>query len=429
MGRRKRGAAVIVAGLAVACAQEPSGGTPERTTEPSNDEGTVVVTHTAEDAEASPVLDLERTHACLLTLQGGLWCWGNNQLGQLGVGGAPRVPVPAPVSGSVRDVALGSRFTCVCETGGAVRCWGNRAEFPAQPEVLARPRRVPVPPCRAVVAGRLYACALSREGSVDCWGQWPHDHTAEWDRARRTANPRGDLAWHDDPIAVKGLAAVRTLVAGPNHLCAIDAQEKLYCWGANELGQVSDGAAHGDVVAVALEGVRDVAVGYVDTCALSRAGLSCWGRDPVAVCPRGYACYAGDLSACRRGMPASVTGVPDVSGPRAGLLGTCGLSDADDLVCWRRAWERLGDLPRRVPRRAPLREPTVDARGVVTFDIDGDSGCLLNEQGEVRCWGPILGAPRWGEDRDHNLPDELLVPPGAVVLEIHGDRVEPRELP
>jgi len=429
MGRRKRGTAVIVVGLAVACTQAPSRSTAERSvaakpTKASEDDHAAPVAGRVTQSPVAGELDVSSTHACLLTRGGELWCWGENRLGQLGVRGARRMPVRAPIPQAIADVALGFRFTCVCDGQGSVYCWDNRNYAPAQQELPARPRPVAVAPCRAVVAGGLYACALSRDGTVDCWGQWPRP---AWppSLAAASTNPRGDLAWHDDPMTVQGLARVLTLVAGQSHVCAIDADWKLYCWGDNELGQLSDGVVRGHVVEVPLEHVVDVAVGSEETCAQSTAGLSCWGRDPVAVCP--IVCppaAPGLLLPCRRGMPVSVTGVPGVTGPRAGLLDTCGLTSTGDLVCWGMRWSQ----PSRTRRPRP-REPTVDGRGVVTFDIEGDSGCLLNEQGEVRCWGPILGAPWWRDGSGHRVPDELLSPPGAVVLEIHGDHVEPRELP
>jgi len=320
-------------------------------------------------------------------------------------------------------MAVGSGLTCVCDAAGVVECWGSRGERKPNPLTRARPRRITAPPCKALVAGSSYACALSRGGAVHCWGQsaarfaWLAEATVLPPEGRH-----GNDEWHDDSVPIEGLSGVRALRGGERHACAITADAALRCWGANHVGQLSDGAMRRGLVAVPLEHVLDAAAGSEHTCASTARGIFCWGIDPAVGC-RVRHLELMFFERCRRATPTQMSGPARGEHLRAGFDRTCMLSDAGDLACWGLPWGQT--------RRPPVlaREPTVDGRGVVTFDIEGDSGCLLNEQGEVRCWGPILGAWRLAQDPQYQVPDELLSPPGAVVLEIHGDRVEPRELP
>ncbi len=67
-------------------------------------------------------------HTCAITAQGGLLCWGDNQYGQLGNNTQGNSAVPAQVTGmtsGVVAVTLGDRHTCALKDDGSVWCWGN----------------------------------------------------------------------------------------------------------------------------------------------------------------------------------------------------------------------------------------------------------------------------------------------------------------
>jgi hypothetical protein len=65
-------------------------------------------------------------HACALTSTGDVYCWGDNDGGQLGRPGASSA-TPVKVSGGFvfASLSVGERHTCAIEAGsGAVGCWG-----------------------------------------------------------------------------------------------------------------------------------------------------------------------------------------------------------------------------------------------------------------------------------------------------------------
>jgi alpha-tubulin suppressor-like RCC1 family protein len=71
---------------------------------------------------------LGANHGCVSLSAGGVACWGNNAVGQLGRGvtGGPGQITPAAVSGLGLTVALGAEndTTCAVSSTNAVRCWG-----------------------------------------------------------------------------------------------------------------------------------------------------------------------------------------------------------------------------------------------------------------------------------------------------------------
>jgi alpha-tubulin suppressor-like RCC1 family protein len=67
-------------------------------------------------------------HTCALRTDNSLWCWGNNRFGQLGLGDTNVRLTPTRVDALGTDVAAayaGGAHTCAVKTDGSVWCWGN----------------------------------------------------------------------------------------------------------------------------------------------------------------------------------------------------------------------------------------------------------------------------------------------------------------
>jgi alpha-tubulin suppressor-like RCC1 family protein len=67
-------------------------------------------------------------HACALQDSGIVWCWGSNKRRQLGAGTSTPLrsttPVRVALSGSAVQVAVGNHHACALTVDGAVLCWG-----------------------------------------------------------------------------------------------------------------------------------------------------------------------------------------------------------------------------------------------------------------------------------------------------------------
>ncbi len=233
-------------------------------------------------------------HACAIDKSGSLWCWGANGVGQLGFGSAsrprstPGVVDEAALQGGVVAVSAGASHTCAIDSGEGLWCWGNRASGRLGTGVAGSggepsPRRVMGPSgVQGVSAGRGgHTCAIDGVGDVWCWG----------------ANDRGQLGLGrpDDggtpvvqalvPQRVTGPSGVQTVAAGREHTCAIDGVGGVWCWGANDRGQLGlgDRSDRDEPERVeGLSGVRRLTAGYFHTCAIDEAGaLWCWGANGV----------------------------------------------------------------------------------------------------------------------------------------------------
>lgn len=81
---------------------------------------------------------------CALDREGGLWCWGDNEHGQLGVGDAKTRWVPTRVDGLPPLASMGlSNHGCALTRKGQVWCWGDN-EWGAVGDGTTNDRLAPV---------------------------------------------------------------------------------------------------------------------------------------------------------------------------------------------------------------------------------------------------------------------------------------------
>jgi alpha-tubulin suppressor-like RCC1 family protein len=79
------------------------------------------------------MIDMGGTYMCVLTLEGGVKCRGDNRQGQLGDGTTTQQSTPIDVEGlesSIIDIATGSLHTCALTSADKIKCWG--ANFTGQ---------------------------------------------------------------------------------------------------------------------------------------------------------------------------------------------------------------------------------------------------------------------------------------------------------
>jgi hypothetical protein len=118
-----------------------------------------------------------------------LKCWGI-PIGEstFGYGGNPVGPAPVAGITSAIDISVGELHACAVTADGRVSCWGYDGNGELGTDVVggssSSPIVVPgVSSALAVAAGRQYSCALVQGGSVYCWGgdfsQIPHNPVAQ----------------------------------------------------------------------------------------------------------------------------------------------------------------------------------------------------------------------------------------------------------
>ena len=253
-------------------------------------------------------------HTCAQSSTGVAKCWGLNNTGQLGVGGAQvqnGVPVnvvePTNVLGlssNVTAITTGSGHSCAIVNGGA-KCWGDNGGGQigdASINVPMRPFAADVATLgsgvAAIAAGASHSCALTTAGGVKCWG----------DNSYRQVGDGSATAMLRAPVDVSGLTSgVSAIAVGAFHTCALTVTGGVKCWGSNVNGQIGDGSTTlrptpVDVAGLA-GGVVAIAAGASHTCAILQGGsVKCWGDNS-----RGQ---LGEPSGLQQLVPVFVTGFP-----------------------------------------------------------------------------------------------------------------------
>jgi alpha-tubulin suppressor-like RCC1 family protein len=315
---------------------------------------------------ADPVIQLVagNYHTCTLLQSGLVYCWGYNNFGQLGYGRTDNLGDGEPVTslgyvslgGLAIRIAAGGDHTCAILQSGALRCWGangsgqlgrgNKQNI-GDDETVYSAGNVDLGAgvtVKDLALGSAHTCALLTTGTVRCWG-----YGGDGALGYGNSNALGD----DEPINnlpnVSLTGAVRKLVAGERHTCALTEAGTLRCWGYNgagQLGQSISGDLYWGNAANELPStlasdinmgaqVTDVAAGDSYNCALSSAGqLKCWGGG-----------FYGQLGYGGTGNPANLPAPPatgvnldGVSAYRitAGLFHTCALRSNGTARCWGR---------------------------------------------------------------------------------------------
>jgi alpha-tubulin suppressor-like RCC1 family protein len=229
------------------------------------------------------------SEACAVTTGGGVKCWGQNFDGQLGSGGTQsESDTPVDVSGlssGVASVSVGGDFACALTTVGGVECWGEN-DIGQLGDGNFDPSGVPADVTglssgvRSLELGGSSACAITKSGAAKCWG----------DNGMGELGDNKALADSDVPVAVHGLTSGQALVSDGDYgtACAVSTKGGTKCWGYNYDGTVGDGNDTDSYVPVAVKtlsaGVSAISAGEYTVCVVTTGGaVKCWGYVPTKV--------------------------------------------------------------------------------------------------------------------------------------------------
>jgi alpha-tubulin suppressor-like RCC1 family protein len=225
---------------------------------------------------------LGSSHTCALRADGTVWCWGSNNVGQLGVGNTTPSLVPVRVSGLADAIAIavGESHSCALVAVGAAFCWGSDG-------VTSHlvPTLVSLDNVAAIAGGNRHSCALRADGTAWCWGQ---------NLLGQLGN--GGTVSTATPTLVTPLFNAVSIAGGFGHSCASLADGTAHCWGDNAAGQLGDTTTTSSKTPTLVQGspifgigttllrpLRNavtVTAGRRHSCALTVGGLvACWGEN------------------------------------------------------------------------------------------------------------------------------------------------------
>lgn len=369
--------------------------------------------------------------ACALMVDGRVLCWGDNNYGVLGDGidafpsnnnedQAEDVRPPAQVTGldgSVRatHLAVGPLQACVLLEDQQVLCWGreSRLSSGAFLSSSSTPSRMDVdtsvfPVVQLAVGGTpvvlgsgsvsSFVCALRADGRVFCRGFNEKGWLGVGDTQLRTF-----------PTEVVGLNDAVAITAGARHACALRAAGEVICWGDNSRVQTGDlNAASSQTTptpVLQIDGsplsdvgpMVEIDAGTWSTCARSQAGdVYCWG-DASYLDPGGFEAGVQALPI----LPGiGATDLANIEQLSVGREAMCVRSAEGAVGCYGKSPEGLlaADCDVRDPQcaeRFSLENVMIPdgsgghtpLSGTVRLDVGVRSACVIDDAGDVSCWG------------------------------------------
>ena len=262
--------------------------------------------------DAKSILDVEvNQHGCAVTLDNKVHCWGielQGRLGDGGVSGQTHIPVQVNIldgsSANKRAVQIstGEATTLTLMEDGTVYCWGQNdygqcgvgsnttTSYDEPQQVQTIDGLSSSTTAIQVAMGDNHGCALMGDGRVMCWG----DDTSYLSLG---TGGGGDsyIPVHVDTSEIDGTSPGSTAVyitTENDHSCALMASGTLKCWGRNTHGRIGNGntthqASPVQVGASLFDGttpaksIVTVVAATESTCALMMNGDQyCWGHNP-----------------------------------------------------------------------------------------------------------------------------------------------------
>lgn len=328
-------------------------------------------------------------HTCAVIPTGAAYCWGGNQLGELGDGTTTSSGIPVAVAGGLRftSVSAGGYHTCGVTETGAAFCWGGAIlGQPTTPVEVAGGLRF-----TTVSTGVAHTCGVTSTGAAYCWGDNGYGQLGD-----------GTTMNSETPVAVAGGLSFTAVSAGgsynhsPPHTCGVTSTGAAYCWGYNGFGQLGNGTMISSATPVAVAGglsFTAVSSGAGYTCGVTSAGGAyCWGRNAPGT--------LGDGTTTNSATPVAVGGVGgrhSFATVSAGWIHSCGVTPAGEAYCW--GYNSNGALGNGTRTLSPTPVPVA---GGLSFAVVSAGGfgdphatfapftCGVTTAGAVYCWGGRL---------------------------------------
>jgi alpha-tubulin suppressor-like RCC1 family protein len=328
-------------------------------------------------------------HACALTAEGGVRCWGDNRYGQLGDGTTTMRSTAVFASGltsGVAAIATGDWHTCALTMSGAVLCWGSNASGSVGDGSAVAQRNSPVPipglgsGVVAIAAGGADTCAVLTTGESVCWGRNALGQLGDGTTVDRNS-PTSNSGVLGGVNAAAMAAGGASMAPGGDHTCMIAAAGSVVCTGDDSNGALGNGANTSTMSFVASFVSSDavtIASNMGVSCAVASDGsVQCWGY--------GGHGQLGNGRTAAVNTPVTVPGLA-VAGIAIGASHTCAVAATGAVFCWGdNSSGQLGDGT-TTSHATPTQVPSLTAG--VTEISTGSGTCALTATGAVVCWGP-----------------------------------------
>lgn len=335
-------------------------------------------------ADSPRVVDLSlgKVDNCITLSNKEVKCWGDNpnRLIAFTKGVSYSNPTLIKEFEGLREIKFSEYYACGLTNSDQLKCWGDLAfrSYESGVSSFKSPTHFPTPSgVKDFALGYWHMCAVLEDGRVVCKGQ-SRNH---------------ELGFKENSVSMKseefvevklGSFMAESISAGSRHMCALDVNGSVYCWGRNTNGSTAPTTAPSILptkIELGEEAVQ-VALGEYHSCAVLKSGkVKCWGEN----------------------SNLGISNVPEViSGlkPQVKFLATssdhaCALMKDHEVFCWgRNAFGEAGGNAETKNVSTPVKIKVSQAEKLTVVD---DLSCAHLKSGKIYCWGmgfSVIGTGR-----------------------------------
>lgn len=229
-------------------------------------------------------IEASRVHGCLLTQQNKVYCWGDNDNGELATGDNVKQLKPAaiqpgsiPASATITDIATGAGHSCFiadkkayCSGSNSSGQLGNSSVTSTQVPIAMLKGEMPDDTVKAISGGGSHSCVIGSDDHLYCVGDNSYGQLGN----NSLKNSQTLVAVSKGAMPDQTVKAVST---GAWHTCVIGSDDHTYCFGWNISGQLGDDSRSDSALPVAVakgamtnQAVRSISAGMGShTCVVS----------------------------------------------------------------------------------------------------------------------------------------------------------------
>ena len=239
-------------------------------------------------------------YVCAVALDGRAYCWGSNSNGKIGSGNTSSALVPSAVkiSGAlvgkvIKQIEPSSagNHSCVIASDDKAYCWGhngfgqlgnNNTVNSLTPVAVDTAGVLVSKTIKQIASGGISSCVIASDDKAYCWGSNNFGQLGNGN-LKNSSTPT--------PVSTTGVLAGKTIkqiTAGTEFTCAIASDDKAYCWGSNSSGQLGNNSTINSGVPVAVntsgilagKTIKQISAGSSHTCAIASDDKAyCWGSN------------------------------------------------------------------------------------------------------------------------------------------------------
>jgi len=367
------------------------------------------------------------SHVCAIDSYDRAYCWGDNTYGQLGVISISKSsrPVAVDTTGlvngkTVKSISTSYYSTCAITSDDQVYCWGrnnygqlgnNSNVDSTTPVAVDRTGLFINKTIKSISAGGFSACAIASDDKAYCWGKSDHGELGN-----------GNNVSSYVPVAVKTTGVlsgkdIKMISSGLTSSCVIASDDKAYCWGYNYNGEIGDGttsirtspvAVSGNGGALLFKTIKTISLGDNVACATTSDSQTYCWGNDV----HGQI-GDGDTSGLKKVNPTLI----DSSGVLVGKTimsvsadqTTCAIASDDKLYCWGSSLGNGLSSDSFSPVAIDL-TGALSGKTIKSISAGFSFACAIASDDKIYCWG-LSDNGKLGNDVSQSLVPMLVREP------------------